>query len=157
MPFAVIGPRFVHSQPQLRPVCLGMPCPDPDVTAGTDGGLVADPDDPRLTALAPDRDLPPPQVDITALSILGVVHDPGQFRKPDPRRPEHRDDREVAALGNDRPAQAFSSLDSSPLVKTGMSFSVTLGGRSLAIGSGRSSSPAHHLKNCCRARYWLLA
>ena len=35
---------------------------------------------------------------------------------------------------NDRPAQTFSSFDSSPLVKTGMSFSVTLGGRSLAIG-----------------------
>jgi hypothetical protein len=38
-----------------------------------------------------------------------------------------------------------------------MSFSVTLGGRSLAIGSGRPSLPAHHLKNCCKARYWLLA
>src|ERR1700683_354764 len=46
-------PPVVHSQPLLRPVRLGMPCPDPDVTVEADGGLVADPDNPRLTALAP--------------------------------------------------------------------------------------------------------
>jgi hypothetical protein len=89
----------VHSHPQLRPVCLGMPGPDQDVADKADGGLVADLDDPRFTALAPDRDLPPPQANITALRILRVVDDPGQLRQTDPRRPEHRDDREIAALG----------------------------------------------------------
>jgi hypothetical protein len=43
----------VHSQPQLRPVRLGMPCPDPDIAVKADGGLVADPDDPRLSAPCP--------------------------------------------------------------------------------------------------------
>ena len=31
------------------------------------------------------------------------------------------------------------------------------GGCSPAVGSGSSSSAASHLKNCCKARYWLLA
>ena len=57
---------------------------------------------------------------------------------------------------NVRPWQAFSRADSSPLVKTGTSFPVTFGGRSRTIGSGSCSSSAHHLKNCCSARYWLL-
>jgi len=56
-----------------------------------------------------------------------------------------------------RPAQAWSSLVSSWLVKTGTSFSGTRGGCSPDIGSGSSSSADSHLKNCCRARYWLLA
>ena len=34
---------------------------------------------------------------------------------------------------------------------------VTRGGCSPAIGSGSSFSAASHLKNCCKARYWLLA
>ena len=34
---------------------------------------------------------------------------------------------------------------------------VTRGGCSPSIGSGSSSSAASHLKNCCKARYWLLA
>ena len=58
---------------------------------------------------------------------------------------------------NPRPAHARSSADSSAALNTGTSFSVTLGGRSPVIGSGRSSSAASHLKNCCRPRYWLLA
>jgi hypothetical protein len=66
---------------------------------------VADPDDPRLTALARDHDFSLPQVDITALRILGVIDDPGQLRQTDSRRPEHRDHRQVAALGK-RPARA---------------------------------------------------
>ena len=48
----------VHPQPQLRSVRLGMPGQDADIAVKGDGGLLADPDDPRLTALAPDRDLP---------------------------------------------------------------------------------------------------
>ena len=47
----------VHPEPQLRPVRLGMPGQDADIAVKGDGGLVADPDDPRLAALAPDRDL----------------------------------------------------------------------------------------------------
>ena|SRR6266851_4864210 len=105
MPFAGHRAPVVHSQPQLRPVRLGMPCPDPDVAVEAEGGLVVDPDDPRLTGLAPDRDLPLPQVNVTTLRILRVVDDPGQLRQPDPNRPEHRDDREVAALSK-RPARA---------------------------------------------------
>ena len=53
-----------------------------------------------------------------------------------------------------RPWQVFSRADSSPLVNTATSFSVTFGARSRAIGSGRSSSAASHLKNCCSARLW---
>ena len=56
-----------------------------------------------------------------------------------------------------RPAHACSSRVSSSLVKTGTSLAGTRGGGSPAIGSGSSSSAASHLKNCCRARYWLLA
>jgi hypothetical protein len=56
-----------------------------------------------------------------------------------------------------RPAQACSSRVSSWLVKTGMSLWLTCGGCSPAIGSDSWSSAASHLKNCCRARYWLLA
>jgi hypothetical protein len=73
----------VDPRPQLRPVRLGVPCPDPDVAVEGDGGLVADPDDPRLAALAPDGDLPLPQVNVTVLRIVRVVDDPGQFRQPD--------------------------------------------------------------------------
>ena len=50
-----------------------------------------------------------------------------------------------------RPLQVLSGADSSPLVNTGTSFSVTLGARSRAIGSGICSSSASHLKNCCSA------
>jgi hypothetical protein len=34
-----------------------MPGPDPYVAVNAQGGLVADPDDPRLAAFAPDGDL----------------------------------------------------------------------------------------------------
>ena len=55
------------------------------------------------------------------------------------------------------PRQAFSKADSSRLVNTGTSRTATLGARSLAIGSGISSSVASHLKNCRSARNWMLA
>ena len=58
---------------------------------------------------------------------------------------------------NARPAQARSSRGRSPAAKTGTGLSGTPGGFSPAIGSGTSSSAASHLKNCWRARYWLLA
>ena len=56
-----------------------------------------------------------------------------------------------------RPAHARSSRVSSSGVKTGTSLAVTRGGYSPVIGSGSWSSADSHLKNCCRARYWLLA
>jgi hypothetical protein len=46
-----------------------------------------------------------------------------------------------------RPTHARASRASSWLVKTGTSVLVTVGGCSSAIGSGRSSSAANHLKN----------
>src|SRR5258708_30368147 len=57
---AVGGHRrpVIHSQPQLRPVRLLMPGADPDIPVETAGGIMADPDDPRLAALATDCDLP---------------------------------------------------------------------------------------------------
>ena len=58
---------------------------------------------------------------------------------------------------NERPWQVLASADSSSLVNTGTSFSVTLGARSRVIGSGSCSSSASQRKNCCRARNWLLA
>jgi hypothetical protein len=58
---------------------------------------------------------------------------------------------------NERPWQVFSRADSSSLVNTGTSFSVTFGARSRAIGSGSCSSSASQRKNCCSARNWLLA
>ena len=58
---------------------------------------------------------------------------------------------------NDRPAHARSIRSSSPAAKTGTGLPGTCGGFSPAMGSGISSSPASHLKNCCRARNWLLA
>ena len=59
--------------------------------------------------------------------------------------------------GKPRPAHARSSRGSSSPAKTGTGLSGTRGGFSPAIGSGISSSTASHLKNCCSARYWLLA
>ena len=58
---------------------------------------------------------------------------------------------------NERPWQVFSKAESSSLVKTGTSFSLTFGARSGCIGSGICSSSASQRKNCCSARNWLLA
>ena len=58
---------------------------------------------------------------------------------------------------NGRPWHAFASAESSSLVNTGTSFSVTFGARSPAIGSAICSSSASQRKNCCKARNWLLA
>src|ERR1035441_4441864 len=58
---------------------------------------------------------------------------------------------------NERPAQVRSSRDRSSAVKTGTGLAGTRGGLIPSIGSPTSSSAASHLKNCCSARYWLLA
>jgi len=55
------------------------------------------------------------------------------------------------------PRHASSSFDSSTLVKTGTAFASARGARIAAIGSGRPSSSASHLKNCRRARNWMPA
>jgi hypothetical protein len=60
---------------------------------------VADLDDPGFAVLAPDGNLPLPQIQVTTLRVLRVVTDSGEFGQPDTGRPEHRDDRGVAALG----------------------------------------------------------
>jgi hypothetical protein len=75
-----------------------MPCPDPQVPADAAGSLVVDLDDPILAALPPDLDLPGFQVQVGAVRVARVVADPGQLGEPDAGRPEHRDDRGVAAL-----------------------------------------------------------
>jgi hypothetical protein len=62
-------PPVVNSQPQLRPVRLGVPGPDAQVAVNAAGGLMADPDDPRLAALAANHDLPVLQVNVTALAV----------------------------------------------------------------------------------------
>ena len=88
---------------------------------------------------------------------------PGSYRTPassDRRTPVARNTAISAASRrcvNARPAQARSSRGRSPSVKTGTGLPGTRGGFSPAVGSGTSSSAASHLKNCWRARYWLLA
>jgi hypothetical protein len=85
----------------------GLPSPgaSADVPVQAPGRLVADLDDPGLAALAADRDLPLPQIDVTAPRVIGVVQDAGQLGQPDAGRPEYRDERGVAAL-RERPACA---------------------------------------------------
>jgi hypothetical protein len=95
----------VHPEPQFRPVCLRMLCPDADVTVEAAGGVVADLDNPGLAALAAHGDLSLPQVDIAAARVLRVVLDAGQLGQADAGGPEHRDDRGVSALC-ERPACA---------------------------------------------------
>ena len=102
MPVAVSGPPVVHAEPQLGPVCLGVPGAGPQVAVEAAGRLMADLDGPGRTALAADADLPAAQVKVIAGGVVGVVADPGQLGQlgqPDPGRGEHRDDRGVAALG----------------------------------------------------------
>ena len=60
-------------------------------------------------------------------------------------------------VANELPWQALARADSSTLVNTGTSRTATLGARSRFIGSGISSSAVRHLKNCRRARNWMLA
>src|SRR5262249_48704436 len=93
----------IDARPQLRPPGLGMPRPGPKVAVQRAGSLVTDLDNPRLAILPPDGDLPLPQIEIATLRIGGVVADPGEFGQPDTGRPEHRDDRRVAALGERPP------------------------------------------------------
>ncbi len=76
-----------------------MPGPGAEVPVQAPGGLVADPDDPVLAALAADGDLPLPQIDVTAPRVTGVIPQAGQLGQPDAGRPEHRDDRGITALG----------------------------------------------------------
>jgi hypothetical protein len=53
---------------------------------------------------------------------------------------------------NELARQALHSRESSSLVKQGTRLAASLGGLSLAIGSGTSSSAASQRKNCYRTR-----
>jgi hypothetical protein len=155
------GQRFpvVDPEPQLVPPGLGVPGAGLQVPVEAPGGLVADLDDAVLAALASDGDLPLPQVDVAVPRVTGVVTEAGQLGQPE-KMPVALNTAMIAVSrrwAKLRPAHACSSFVSSPVVKTGTSFSVTRGGCSPSIGSGSSSSAASHLKNCCKARYWLLA
>jgi hypothetical protein len=75
----------VDAEPQLRPVCLGVPGADADVAVEGAGGVMAELDHADL-ALAADGDLPAAKVDITVLRVAGVAADPGQLRQADPGR-----------------------------------------------------------------------
>jgi hypothetical protein len=67
----------VHPQPELRPVRLPIPGADPDLAVKTADGLIAEPDDPRLAALAADGDLALRQVNVAALRVVWIVMDTG--------------------------------------------------------------------------------
>ena len=75
-----------------------MPGAGPQVPVQAAGCLVADPDDAGLAALAADGDLSPPQVNVAAPRVTGVVAEAGQLGRPDAGRLEHRDDRGVTPL-----------------------------------------------------------
>src|ERR1700733_13027679 len=91
-------PPVVPPEPQLRPVCLGVPGPDPEVPVEGAGGVVADLDRAGPAALAVHGDLPVPQVDVAAPGVAGVVADAREFRQAHPGRREHGDHGGVAAL-----------------------------------------------------------
>ena len=99
MPAAVSGSRVPAPSHSCGRPGLGVPGPGADIPVQAPGGLVADPDDPVLAALAADGDLPLPQIDVTAPRVTGVVPQAGQLGQPDAGGPEHRDDRGIAALG----------------------------------------------------------
>src|SRR6266702_2952548 len=64
-------PPVADPEPQLRPVRLRVPGADAEVPVEAAGGIVTDLDDPGLSALAADGDLPLPQVDVAALRVVG--------------------------------------------------------------------------------------
>ena len=57
----------------------------------------------------------------------------------------------AAGAGLVQPGQLVAGEDRDQLLRD------RRGLHSPSVGSGSSSSAASHLKNCCRARYWLLA
>ena len=67
----VAGPEL-----QLGPPGLRVPGAGADVPVQAPGGLVADPDDPGLAALAADGDLPLPQVDVAVPRATGSQRRP---------------------------------------------------------------------------------
>jgi len=150
-------PPVVDAQRQLRAVRLAVPGAGPQVAVQAAGGLVADLDGPGGTALAGDPDLPGVQVQVSAGGSSGWYRIPAISDSP---MPVARNTAMIAAARRCAklpPRQVPSSCNSSTLVKTGTVPIVTVGARSRAIGSGSSSSAASHLKNCRRARNWMLA
>src|ERR1700677_2027027 len=147
----------VDPEPQLRPIGLGVPGADADVPVEAAGGVMADLDDARLAPL------PWTVISRCHRSTSPCRGSPGSDWIPassDSRIPVASSNAMIAASrrsGKPRPTHTRASRESSSPAKIGTGLSVTRGGFSPAIGSGMSSSPASHLKNCCSARYWLLA
>src|ERR1039458_10211710 len=83
----------VDREPQLRPVCLGVPGAGADVLVDAAGGPEADLDGPGLVPLAVDGDLPQLQVDVAVPRVMVVIPDLRQLRQPDSEVPEHSDHR----------------------------------------------------------------
>ena len=149
-------PPVTGAEPQFRAVRERVPGAHPQVADQAAGGLVPDLDGPHLGALAADGDFPLPQVNVAAPWVVGVVTDPRQLGQADPARLEDRDDGRVAPL-LETAARADTLQPRQFLIgKTGTGLPATCGGLSPAIGSGRSSSAASHLKNCCSARKLVL-
>jgi len=95
---AVIGPRLFTPSHSCGRQALGVPGPGPEVPVHSARGRVADRDDRGRAVLAPGGNLPLPQIQVTTVGVVRVVTDCGEFGQPDTGRPEHRDDRGVAAL-----------------------------------------------------------
>jgi hypothetical protein len=134
-------PPAAGPEPQPQAVPLLVPRTDPEVAVDPAGGLMIDPGRPVAAALAADMNLPAVQVQVAAVRITGVVANPGQLGQPVARNTA------MIAVSrrwaNVRPAHACSSFVSSPVVKTGTSFSVTRGGCSLSSGrAARLRRPA---------------
>src|ERR1039457_1235377 len=62
-----------RAQPQLRPPRLPVPGAGTEVPVQAPGSLVTDPDDPVLAALAADRNLPLPQINVAAPWVTRVI------------------------------------------------------------------------------------
>src|SRR5271166_3789186 len=152
------GPPVAGPEPQLRPVCLGVPGADADVPVQAAGCVEADLDGPGLAALALDGDLPVPQVHVAAPRVVSVVPDSGQLRQADPGRPEHGDQGGVAALG-ERAARAgalqpgFAGREFEDLVTSGFGLHLVRPDRKdeaprhgsigwIRNGSSRSTTPS---------------
>jgi hypothetical protein len=84
-------------------------------------------DDPGSAALAADGDLALLQVEVAAAGVVRVVADPGQFAGPIPLALSTAITAASRHWAKAQPWQVLSRADSSPLVNTGTSFSVTFG------------------------------
>ena len=82
------GSRDIASTRCARRIRIRLRVPGADAKVAVEGAgsLVADLDDPRLAVLAPNSDLPLPQVQIATLRVVGVEADAREFGQPDAGR-----------------------------------------------------------------------